>query len=106
MDAGEIISIARMCGYCGFCEHVCPTHVLVRRRHYGPRGRVAAAERIARGEKVSRGMLESLYTCLLCRACLYECPTGIDVAELVRSARAILNSSRPQRLALLPKSRA
>lgn len=98
-----IIDAARMCGFCGFCEHVCPTYMLVRRRHYSPRGRVAAAKRVARGEPLTPGLLESLYTCLLCKACLYECPTGIDVAELVRQARALARSPRGRLTAPLPR---
>ncbi len=90
MDADDLVRITRMCGFCGFCEHVCPTYSIVRRRHYSPRGRVAAVERVARGGSTTKAVLESLYTCLLCHACLYECPTGIDVAELVRDARALL----------------
>jgi len=85
----SILDVTRACGFCGFCEAVCPTYNIVRRRHYGPRGRVAAAEYIVAGGNMTPTILASIYTCLLCHACFYECPIGIDVAELVRTARSV-----------------
>ena len=81
---------AGRCIYCGFCEPVCPTRIFGH-RGYGPRGRVNLALMVARGEATaSREVVESLYTCLLCRACHLKCPTRIDIAGVVRGARALL----------------
>ena len=81
---------AGRCIYCGFCEPVCPTR-LFGHRGYGPRGRVNLALMVARGEAGASGeVVESLYTCLLCRACHEKCPAKIDIAGVVRGARALL----------------
>jgi len=82
---------ASRCMFCGFCEPVCPTRPLGPHRGYGPRGRVNLALMIARGEADgSREVLESIYSCLLCRACHEKCPAHIDIAGVIRGARALL----------------
>jgi len=82
---------ASKCMYCGFCEAVCPTRPLGRHRGWGPRGRVLLSLRIAEGAKPGREAVEGVYTCLLCAACHEKCPAGIDIAGVVRAARAIYN---------------
>jgi len=79
---------ASKCMFCGFCEQACPTLRYGRHRGYGPRGRVWIARRILEGARVSPGALESFFSCLLCGACTLYCPSGIDVAGLVRSIRS------------------
>jgi len=80
---------AAKCMYCGFCEAVCPTRPLGPHRGWGPRGRVLLSLLIAGGTEPSRGVVESIYSCLLCRACHEKCPAGIDIAGVVRAARAL-----------------
>ncbi len=83
---------AGKCIFCGFCESVCPTLELAPHRGWGPRGRVNLALMLARGEAgPSREVVESLYTCLLCRACHLKCPAGIDIVGVVRGARSLVN---------------
>jgi len=86
---------AGKCMYCGFCEAPCPTRPLGPHRGYGPRGRVLLALLVARGEAgASDHVVESLYTCLLCRACHERCPAGVDIAGVVRGARRLLWGDR------------
>ncbi len=80
---------AAKCLYCGFCEAVCPTMGHGEHRGYGPRGRVVAALFAVRGKTLDT-VVDALYTCLLCRACREVCPAKVDVADIVRNARALL----------------
>ncbi|MEB3764608.1 MAG: (Fe-S)-binding protein [Desulfurococcales archaeon] len=87
----EIIETAGKCLYCGFCEALCPTRPLGPHRGYGPRGRVNIAYMLAKGEIVaSSHVVESLYSCLLCRACELKCPIALPIAEIIRNARGLI----------------
>ncbi|BAN89844.1 (Fe-S)-binding protein [Aeropyrum camini] len=79
------------CIYCGFCEPVCPTLPFGKHRGYGPRGRVFSARLVALDGKATEGDLESLYSCLLCGACMEVCPARIDIVSVVRAARALIS---------------
>ncbi|MEB3774819.1 MAG: (Fe-S)-binding protein [Desulfurococcales archaeon] len=76
--------------YCGFCEPVCPTLQGIH-RGYGPRGRVNLALMLARDGYSSKLVEESLYTCLLCGACMEVCPARIDIVGVVRASRTVMS---------------
>ena len=80
------------CGYCGFCEPVCPTLPHGLHRGYGPRGRVNMIHQMVFGNLVTRESLASLYSCLTCAACNTQCPARMDVARAIRVARALYNA--------------
>ncbi|MEB3860750.1 MAG: (Fe-S)-binding protein [Desulfurococcales archaeon] len=75
--------------FCGFCEPVCPT-LPGEHRGYGPRGRVNLSLILARDGYTSRELEESIYTCLLCGACMEVCPSKIDIVGVVRASRSLL----------------
>lgn len=77
------------CAYCGFCESVCPTLDYGPHRGYGPRGRVNVARYAVENGAFTGEALASLYSCLLCAACVTACPAGIDIPGVVRAARAL-----------------
>ncbi len=78
------------CMFCGFCEALCPTLYHGPHRGYGPRGRVNLARLIARGEaSFTDSVVESMYSCLLCKACHLKCPGGIDIVGVVRATRSL-----------------
>jgi len=80
------------CSYCAMCEWVCPTiDVESNNRIYGPRGRINLIITYLREGMYSETLIESIYTCLLCMACTYQCPAGIDIAEDIRRFRMILD---------------
>ena len=81
---GELLK----CSYCGLCEWVCPTlQANDNNREYGPRGRVNIIIFTLREGMWEASILDSIYSCLLCRACTTQCPAGIDIAENVRLFR-------------------
>ncbi len=86
-----IINEASKCLYCGFCEALCPTRPLGPHRGYGPRGRINLAYLLATGQiEPSKHVVESLYSCLLCRACELKCPIALPIASIIRESRRLL----------------
>jgi Fe-S oxidoreductase len=81
---------ASKCMYCGFCEAACPTLHHGPHRGYGPRGRVTIARIALETRRLGGEGLASIYTCLLCAACVQRCPAGIDIPRLVRAVRALI----------------
>ncbi|WP_237558867.1 (Fe-S)-binding protein [Candidatus Methanodesulfokora washburnensis] len=73
------------CSYCGFCEWVCPVLSAMKRRDYGPRGRVNAMLFHLRDGLMGESLKESIYTCLGCGSCSTQCIAGIKPEELIRS---------------------
>ncbi len=78
------------CARCNFCESVCPTYAATRRRAYGPRGRIWIIMFLSQGIKLSSDEYVGLLTCLGCRACNLVCPAGIEIAEAIHDAKALL----------------
>ncbi len=80
------------CVYCGFCEAVCPTINLGPHRGYGPRGRVNLIKDFIENKKITTEFLASVFSCLLCDACLIVCPAKIDTGRIVRDVRSIIRN--------------
>lgn len=77
------------CSFCGFCEHVCPTLPFGLHRGYGPRGRVRMIYHMLFDGLVTEETLSSIFSCLTCAACTTQCPARVDVAGVVRAAKAL-----------------
>ena len=91
----EILGDLLKCSFCGLCEWVCPTQKANgNRREYGPRGRVNTIVFILRNEGWDIAMLNSLYSCLLCKACTTQCPAGINIPESVRLFRYYIREKK------------
>jgi len=75
---------ATACMNCGVCTAVCPLGLdLLPRRLF--RYVVIGLEQRVLEEK------ETVYSCLLCKACEESCPAGVHITENVRSLRHYLN---------------
>jgi len=64
----ESLSEARRCMWCGFCEFVCPTYNVLRKRQYEPIGRLAMLLKVNE-HGLSSALFISIFSCLLCGAC-------------------------------------
>jgi len=86
-----ILSDLLKCSYCGFCEWICPTqYAKDNYRVFGPRGRVNMIILFLREGLWSDILVESIYTCLLCKACTTQCPAGIEIEKDIRLFRQLL----------------
>ncbi|WP_164158402.1 4Fe-4S dicluster domain-containing protein, partial [Sandarakinorhabdus rubra] len=95
--AAEIPTLARKCVHCGFCNATCPTYLVTGDELDGPRGRIwlmkdmMAAPDAAPSARAAR----HLDRCLTCLSCTSTCPSGVDYAQLIDTARAHIEVHRP-----------
>lgn len=93
--------LADQCVQCGLCLPVCPTYALDGNEAESPRGRIAIAAALARGQgSPDAEMREPLDHCLGCLSCERVCPAGVRYEELLVETRALLGPA-PQRPRML-----
>ena len=97
----RIAVLADQCVQCGLCLPVCPTYALDGNEAESPRGRIAIAAALARGQvSPSPALREPLDHCLGCLNCQRVCPAGVQYEELLVETRAMLGPL-PQRPRML-----
>jgi glycolate oxidase iron-sulfur subunit len=74
---------ADRCHRCGACLPVCPVYRETGTETTAPRGKLAVSRLAAEG-----GSAATIGACLLCGRCARACPSGIEVDEAIRAARA------------------
>ena len=98
---GHIAELADQCVQCGLCLPVCPTYALDRSEAESPRGRIAIAAALARGQADPTADLRAhLDHCLACLNCETVCPAQVRYGELLIETRSLIGPmpGRPQRL--------
>lgn len=96
----RIAALADQCVQCGLCLPVCPTYGLDRNEAESPRGRIAIAAALAKGQaSPTEALREHLDHCLGCLSCEKVCPANVRYGELLVETRALLGPSprRPER---------
>ena len=84
----EAESILRNCVHCGFCIATCPTYVTLGNELDSPRGRIyLIKEMFEEGRPADAEVALHVDRCLSCLACTTTCPSGVDYAHLVETAR-------------------
>lgn len=79
------------CVRCGSCKSVCPTYLTTLNETMGTRGRIAMLEGLgAKKLEPSKELAEKIFSCMLCGACKDQCPTGIDIPEIIYHGRTLL----------------
>ncbi|MBS1160932.1 MAG: FAD-binding oxidoreductase [Proteobacteria bacterium] len=89
MPAAE--DIVDRCIECGFCEPLCPSHLLT----LSPRQRIVSWRELSRraasgeapGELGEAYLYQGLDTCAACGLCSTACPVGINTGDLTRRLR-------------------
>lgn len=83
----------RACVHCGICTATCPTYVLLGDERDGPRGRIVMMQRmLEHGGTPSAETVHHVDRCLSCLGCRTACPSGVDYAHLVDTARAHIHA--------------
>ena len=84
----EIDDEIMACLMCGFCRAGCPIYRETLIESENARGRVILAYNLLTGKiKPSKELAERFYACTMCLNCKATCPAGIQVADIVESAR-------------------
>jgi glycolate oxidase iron-sulfur subunit len=79
----------RACMHCGICTATCPTYVLLGDERDGPRGRIVMMQQmLEEGGAPEPETVLHIDRCLSCLACRTACPSNVDYARLVDTARA------------------
>ncbi len=84
-DGNDLATAASRCVGVGKCvtssvAAMCPTHGVTGMEVDSTRGRAHALQDAFAGDLPLESAVEALDTCLACRACATDCPTGVDMA--------------------------
>ncbi len=76
------------CSSCGFCRAVCPVFGLTKRPAFNALGKMLVLKEVLEGAiDLNDELIESLFQCTTCAACVEQCPTGVSVPDIVKEAR-------------------
>ena len=77
------------CSKCGLCQAECPIYKITGNDCTVSRGQFRMLEGVIKGDlKMSKTINRYLDLCLKCGACSKFCPSGIDVVDVIISAKA------------------
>lgn len=76
------------CIRCGACQNVCPVFKELQAESTVARGRVKLINGVITKElDLTEGFIDKMSLCLMCKACVVNCPSGVKVDKLVEAAR-------------------
>jgi Fe-S oxidoreductase len=76
------------CSRCGFCQAHCPVFGGTRRPALNARGKMLLLKEVLEGTLELDGELaESIFQCTTCASCAANCPSGVDVPQIIKAAR-------------------
>jgi len=73
------------CMQCGTCTGVCPWNLV---KYFSPRGIIRLAQFGLEGFEG-----EDLWTCVTCNNCVINCPRGLEIIDIIRSMRVMMNET-------------
>lgn len=90
------------CIRCGACQNVCPVFKELQAEASVARGRVMLIRAVINKDlDLTEGFRDKMSLCLMCKACVANCPSGVKVDKLVEAARKEI--AEKQGLSLLKK---
>lgn len=91
--------LLEQCVGCGLCLSSCPTFSITHLEQHGPRGRIAGMRAVEDGtfDILDPDYLESMETCVQCRACEEVCPSDVRFGALMEEARTDIERTRRER---------
>jgi Fe-S oxidoreductase len=76
------------CSNCGFCRAQCPVYGATKRPALNARGKMILLQEILeRGMPLRDELVESLFQCTTCARCSANCPSGVEVPEILKAVR-------------------
>ncbi|KJR49539.1 putative glycolate dehydrogenase, 2-subunit type [Desulfosporosinus sp. I2] len=76
------------CIRCGACQNVCPVFKELQAESTVARGRVKLIRGVINQDLgLTEGFIDKISLCLMCKACVVNCPSGVKVDKLVEAAR-------------------
>ena len=76
------------CSKCGLCESICPLFQLNPNDCVASKGKFIMLHGVTKGDlKLSKNINKYLDTCLKCGKCNNFCPSGIDVCQILNTAK-------------------
>ncbi len=90
--------IVDACRFCWMCRHICPVGNATGQERNTSRARALALSTINRGAaEVTPDIMDNIYECQMCEACLKDCATGWDPTYFTKEVRlqAALDGKTP-----------
>lgn len=76
------------CSSCGFCRAICPLFGLTKRPALNARGKMLVLREVMDGAiGLNDELTETLFQCTTCAGCAEQCPSGVDVPDIIKQAR-------------------
>jgi Fe-S oxidoreductase len=76
------------CSRCGFCQAVCPVYGTTLRPAYNARGKMLLLKEVMDGHiELNDELIETLFQCTTCGHCHEDCPSGVNVPEIIKQVR-------------------
>jgi Fe-S oxidoreductase len=93
VNSKEFLEQIRRCSNCGFCQAHCPVYGATHREALNARGKMILLQEILEGKlEVCDEIIESLFQCTTCASCANNCPSGVDVPQILKAVRKDLVS--------------
>jgi len=73
------------CMQCGTCTGVCPWNLV---KYFSPRGMIRLAQFGLEGFES-----DDLWNCVTCNTCVLNCPRGVEIIDVIRSMRMMMNET-------------
>ncbi|HPT70472.1 MAG TPA: (Fe-S)-binding protein [Syntrophomonas sp.] len=78
------------CSRCGFCMVRCPSYNATKYEWDAARGRIRLAKDLVEGNRIiDQELKDPIDTCLMCRSCYENCPSGVDTPKAIQLMRII-----------------
>ena len=76
------------CSSCGFCRARCPIFGLTKRPALNARGKMLVLKEVMDGTiELTDELIDTLFQCTTCASCSEQCPSGVNVPEIIKQAR-------------------
>jgi len=76
------------CSRCGFCQAHCPVYGATLRPALNARGKMLLLKEVLEGTlEPDQELIETMFQCTTCASCAHNCPSGVEVPEIIKAAR-------------------